>query len=320
MVDSSPAEGYATFSYPTLKEPTQTWYRVYGPLTPTTHALVLLHGGPGATSVYMTDLARFQTNHNQTVILYDQIGAGNSTHLREHRTDHDFWTVDLFVAELNNLLDHLKVSTFTILGHSWGGMFGAEYAIRQNSEDASRGLKRLIISNSPASMTLWVESCNYWREQLPKAINDTLTRCEDNEDYENPEYIAATIEFYKLHMCRKKNTDGKNPFPDNVMTMLHNIEADDTVYFSMNGPSEFRVIGNLKTWDVIDRLDKIRVPTLILNGEFDEARAVCVEPYKQGIKGSEWVTIEGTSHMGFVEELEKYCDLVVEWFGRNSVS
>lgn len=319
MSGIQPVEGYANFSYPTLKEPTRTWYRIYGPLTPSTHPIVLLHGGPGATSVYMTDLARFQTHFNQTVILYDQIGAGNSTHLRERRLDHTFWTVDLFIAELNNLLSHLKVNTFTILGHSWGGMFGAEYAIHQNPNDPSRGLKRLVISNSPASMELWVASCNEWRAQLPKEMNDTLVRCEAAQDYTDPEYLAVVTEFYKRHMCRRPNSNGKDLFPDNVMAMLANLDANDTVYLTMNGPSEFTVIGNLKQWSVIDRLDKVKVPTLIINGEFDEARAICVEPFKKGIEGSEWVTLEGTSHMGSVEETEKYCDVVMEWLGRNPV-
>lgn len=319
MADSQQVEGYADFTYPTLKEPTRTWYRIYGPLTPSTHPIVLLHGGPGMTSVYMTDLARFQTHFNQTVILYDQIGCGNSTHLRQRRLDNEFWTIELFIAELNNLLAHLKVTSFTILGHSWGGMFGAEYAIHQNPNDASRGLKRLVISNSPASMELWVKSCNEWRDLLPKEMNDAIKRCEEAQDYTNPEFLAATEKFYQLHMCRRANSNGKDPFPDHIMTMLANVEADDTVYFTMNGPSEFAVIGNLKPWTAIGRLDKIKVPTLAINGEFDEARGICVEPYKRDIEGAEWVTLEGTSHMGSVEEPEKYCDLVMEWLGRHPV-
>lgn len=319
MAETSSTEGYVTFSYPTLESPTQTWYQVYGPLTPTTHPIILLHGGPGASSAYLTDLAHFQTTHGQTVIRYDQIGCGKSTHLSHRRLDHKFWTVELFVAELNNLLSHLSITEFTILGHSWGGMFGAEYAIAQNQNDASRGLKRLIISNSPASMPLWVASCNEWRAVLPGDLNETLKRHEKTQDYANPEYIAATLEFYKLHMCRRPNVNGVDPFPDNVMAMMKNIEDDDTVYFTMNGPCEFEVIGNLKQWTVIGRLDRVRVPTLVISGELDEARAVCVEPYQAGIKGAEWKVLEGTSHIGFVEETERYCDFVWGWLQKHPV-
>lgn len=319
MTETESTEGYATFSYPTLETPAQTWYQIHGPLTPSTHPIVLLHGGPGATSVYLTDLIRFHTTYGQTVILYDQIGCGKSTHLRNRRLDHKFWTVDLFVAELNNLLSHLSITEFTILGHSWGGMFGSEYAIAQNQNDPSKGLKRLIISNSPASMRLWVESCNEWRAVLPGNLNDTLTRFEKAQDYSNPEFLAATDEFYKLHMCRRPNSNGTDPFPDNLMAMFRNIDEDDTVYFSMNGPSEFAVIGNLKEWTVIDRLNRVRVPTLVISGEFDEARAVCVEPFPAGIEGAEWKVLEGTSHCGFIEETERYCEFVWGWLEKHPV-
>ena len=38
----------------------------------------------------------------------------------------------------------------------------------------------------------------------------------------------------------------------------------------MNGPSEFTVTGTLKTWDVMDRLGEIGVPTLLVGGRYDE--------------------------------------------------
>ena len=38
----------------------------------------------------------------------------------------------------------------------------------------------------------------------------------------------------------------------------------------MNGPSEFTVTGTLKTWDIMDRLGEIAVPTLLVGGRYDE--------------------------------------------------
>src|SRR5580692_3492940 len=82
--------------------------------------LVVLHGGPGCTHDYLLSLADLATDGRQ-VIFYDQIGNGRSTHLPERGAD--FWTVDLFVAELDNLLDALglKDSGYHLLGQSWGG-------------------------------------------------------------------------------------------------------------------------------------------------------------------------------------------------------
>lgn len=81
--------------------------------------------------------------------MYDQLGCGRSTHLPHLRGDADFWTVGLFLRELENLLEKLGVEDYDLLGQSWGGMLGSEHAVHQ-----PKGLKKLIISNSPASMKL----------------------------------------------------------------------------------------------------------------------------------------------------------------------
>ncbi|OCT45511.1 hypothetical protein CLCR_01771 [Cladophialophora carrionii] len=50
-----------------------------------------------------------------------------------------------------------------------------------------KGLKRLIISNSPCSMKLWVESCNEWRKRLPEEVEKALQRHEKDKTYDDPE-------------------------------------------------------------------------------------------------------------------------------------
>jgi pimeloyl-ACP methyl ester carboxylesterase len=73
------------------------------------------------------------------------------------------------------------------------------------------------------------------------------------------------------------------------------------------------VTGSLKTWSIIDELHKIEVPTLILNGEHDEAQDSCVVPYFQHIQKAKWVVIEGASHMSHVEKRERSMRLVGEF-------
>jgi L-proline amide hydrolase len=105
------------------------WYRVTGDLTSPRAPLVVVHGGPGCTHDYVDsfkDLAR----DGRAVIHYDQIGNGRSTHLPDRGAA--FRTVDLFLAELDNLLAHLGIAgRYHLLGQSWGGMLGAEHAVRR---------------------------------------------------------------------------------------------------------------------------------------------------------------------------------------------
>lgn len=262
-------EGTVPFKHSSLPKPCATWFKLVGHLksSSTGRPLVVLHGGPGMAHNYLLSLSALSTEYNIPVVFYDQIGTGLSTHLREKRLDTSFWVPELFMAELNNLLDHLGIAdAFDLLGHSWGGMLGAQFAIRQHP-----GLKRLIISNSPASMPLWVESCDAWRAELPPDVQKTLQKHENDKTYTDPEYLRGVEEFYKRHLCRIY------PFPKDIIDSFAWVEKDDTVYMTMNGPSEFTVVGSLKNWSVVDQVKKITVPTLVLNAEYDEARDKCVQ-------------------------------------------
>ena len=154
-------------------------------------------------------------------------------------------------------------------------------------------------------MSLWLEAAADLRRQLPPDVQAALDEEEEKGDFEGERYRAAVAEFYKRFMCRVE------PFPaPEAAAAMKAIDDDPTVYLTMNGPSEFYVTGLLKTWTVTDRLPQIEVPTLVLNGRHDEAQDVCVVPYFENIPRVRWVTLERSSHMAFVEERERYMQLV----------
>ena len=70
------------------------------------------------------------------------------------------------------------------------------------------------------------------------------------------------------------------------------IERDPTVYHTMNGPSEFHVVGSIKDWQSNDRLPEIALPTLLVSGRYDEATPALQETLRDGIRGAEWVVFE----------------------------
>ena len=275
----------------------ETWDRISGDLGAGKPPVVILHGGPGVAHNYV-DSYKLLALQGRAVIHYDQIGCGNSTLLPEKGAD--FWTPQLFIDELENLVDHLGIRpAFHVLGQSWGGMLGAEYGVTR-----PKGLKSLTIANSPASMKLWVEEANRLRADMPVEIQDALNRHEKAGTTSDPEYQQATMAFYERHVCRVV------PFPPEVTETFEQVARNPTVYNVMNGPNEFFVIGTLKTWSIIDRLPAIEVPTLIISGRHDEATPATVQPYKDGIKGSRWEIFEHSSHMPHVEEKEKCMQVV----------
>jgi L-proline amide hydrolase len=164
-------------------------------------------------------------------------------------------------------------------------------------------MKSLIIANSPASMELWLAAANGLRAELPLDVQKTLTENEAAGTISSPEYEAATRVFYDRHVCRV-------PWPDYVARTFAAIEDDPTVYHTMNGPTEFHVVGTLKDWSIVDRLDQINRPTLLISGRYDEATPAAVQPYADRIADVRWTIFENSSHMPHVEEREPYMDLV----------
>jgi L-proline amide hydrolase len=275
----------------------ETWYRVTGDLSADLMPLVVVHGGPGCSHDYLLSLAEIARS-GRPVIHYDQLGGGRSTHRRD--APPEFWTVDLFLSELDNLLEYLGVADhYYLLGQSWGGMLGAEHAIRRPP-----GLRALILSNSPASMELWASEAKILRAELPPEIEAALDRHEAEGTIHDPEYLAATQAYYDLHVCRVI------PNPPEVVRTFEIMAEDSTVYNTMNGPNEFFCIGTLRDWSVVDRVDLITAPTLLLSGRHDEATSATVQPFFEGIHEVRWEIFEDSSHMPFVEEPERYRAMV----------
>ena len=222
------------------------------------------------------------------VIFYDQLGCGRSS-IPESKPE--MWTVDLYVDELNALREALALGRIHLLGQSWGGMLGMEYALTQ-----PRGLESLTLASSPASMIQWVEEANRLREDLPPDVQQTLLHHESAGTFDSPEYKAAMDVFYAQHVCRV------DPVPEYVRRTFDAIDRNREVYLTMNGPSEFHVIGTLKSWDIIPRLGEIRVPTLVTSGRYDEATPLIAGTVREGIPDARWVIFEENSHMPHTEE------------------
>ncbi len=90
----------------------ETWYRSIGDGLGV--PLLCLHGGPGSTHVGLTALEPLADERR--VVLYDQLGSGNSS----KPSDPSLWTVELFVAELAEVRAVLGLDRVHLLGHSLG--------------------------------------------------------------------------------------------------------------------------------------------------------------------------------------------------------
>jgi L-proline amide hydrolase len=105
-----------------------------------------------------------------------------------------------------------------------------------------------------------------------------------------------------------------------VTRTFERLAANPEVYHTMNGPSEFHVIGTIRDWTVVDRLGEIDVPTLVLSGRYDEATPAIMDVVHAGITGSERVTFDESSHMCHVEETERCLGVVSGFLERTEAT
>lgn len=218
-------EGTVDFKVAGLSEPCKTWYQIVGELDASKTPLIVVHGGPGACHDYLLPL--IDISPSVPLVFYDQIGNGRSTHLPDKNGDEEFWSVELFKDELDNLIRHLGLQErpIDVYGHSWGGMLVADWA---GSPSRAANLRRLVLASSLASMELWQTNLTVLRSKLPQDIQDTLKRGEEKKDFESPEYEAAVEVFYKRHLSLEQ------PWPSKeVQAALNWFAKDPTTYNTM---------------------------------------------------------------------------------------
>ncbi|PBK80642.1 proline-specific peptidase [Armillaria gallica] len=229
------------------------------------------------------------------VVFYDQLGNGQSTHLND--PPKDFWTPELFMDELDNLLDKLGIpDRFDLLGQSWGGMLAGQYAATR----APKGLRRLIILNAPASMELYQEGVDSLLDKFRPEFVAMLKKHEQEGTTTSKEYQEGTMTFMKKHVCTLDR------WPADVVTSFKAYMENPTVYNTMQGSSEFRVTGSLKTWSIVDILHKIAYPTLYISSPQDEVQEVAVMPWLSRVPKIEWAKLVNSSHLGMYEEKDRY--------------
>jgi proline-specific peptidase len=276
----------------------RVWYRIVGGGAEHEHIpLLTVHGGPGIPHDYVIDMAELASD-SRRVIFYDQLGCGRS----DQPNNPSLWTIERSVEEIGIVRRELGLDKVHLWGQSFGGLFSLEYALTQ-----PQGLVSLILASSTSSIPLWIVEANRLRESLPPDIQEILLRHEAAGTTGDPEYQQAMMVFYQRHVIRL------SPVPEHVQRAMDQVGQ---VYYTMNGPSEFHVIGVIKDWDRTTRLSEIRVPTLITSGRFDESTPRINEVLHNGIAGSEWALFEHSSHMAHVEERALYMPTIRSFIER----
>ena len=249
--------------------------------------LIALHGGPGGSHYLQRRL--LDLSNDRPVVVYDQLGGGRS----KAKSKHPKWSIALFVNELKALADHLGFETFHLAGSSWGCTLALEYYLRTRD----RRIRSLIFSSPMFSAPIWMKDARILLKKLPKKHQKVIRMCESVGATDSKVYKDAEMEFFRRFVFRG---DWSAP---NMKRSMKNFNP--AIYNYMWGSSEFNATGTLKNYDRIKDLKKIRVPTYLMCGQYDEATPKSCRSFQQRIPDAKFTVLKGCSHVS-TEERPRY--------------
>ena len=257
--------------------------------------LLLLNGGPGATHEYFECMENFLPQENIEFIYYDQLGCGNS----DDPKDTSMWDLDRYVEEVEQvrIALHLDKNNFYMLGHSWGGILAMQYALKYQNN-----LKGLIISNMMSSCPAYGKYAEeVLAKQLKPEVLDTIRSIEKRGDYSNPKYMELLMpNFYAEHICRLPLDQWPEPVNRSFAKM------NQSLYVTMQGPSEFGIAGKLTNWDVSKQLPQISVPTLTIGGKYDTMDPEHMKWMSTQVQNGSYLYCSKGSHMDMYDDQQTY--------------
>ncbi len=280
----------------------QTYYRIVGERKNNGKApLICLHGGPGSTHNYYEVLDNVADDDDRMIVMYDQIGCGNS-YLDGHP---ELWNQKVWLDELDALRKHLGLDECHIIGQSWGGMMQIAYAIDYKPQ----GIKSFIISSGHPSSSLWEREGLRRIKMMPQDMQDAINHALETGDFTGEAYDAAVAEYMDRYCnywlgedapecCKRPKKSGSESYVEGW------------------GPNEFAPTGTLKDFEYIDRLGEIKIPSLICSGISDLCSPLVAKTMADGIPNSKWILWERARHTCFVDRHDDYCVELIKWMNK----
>lgn len=257
--------------------------------------VLLLNGGPGATHEYFECFESFLPAEGIEFIYYDQLGCGNS----DDPKDVSMWDLPRYVEEVEQVRKALNLdkNNFYLLGHSWGGILAMEYTLKYQNN-----MKGLIISNMMSDAVAYGK---YADEVLAKQMDPTVLKelrsIEAKSDFSNPRYMELLMpNFYEKHILRLPTKNWPEPVQRSFAKM------NQSLYVTMQGPSEFGISGKLEKWNRQPDLKNINVPTLVIGSRYDTMNPKHMKEMSKSVKNGTYLFCPNGSHMAMYDDQEVY--------------
>lgn len=282
--------------------------------------VIFLHGGPGGYihSEIINQMKEVAQN-GYDVYLYDQIGSGLSDRLPKPK-DYSF---EKHLKDLSEIIKtHIKTEKVILIGHSFGGILATHFVANHADK-----IEKLILS-SPGDLQPYRTNADGTMSDMNKLyptppkyqFKTPIEVFEQTEkDFLQPRIVmsmlcALTFNFkwasdrefddYTNTMA-SKFTKGMVADPKNVK-----LEEGGAGGYS-HGFSNY--YGNLT--DIRNKLKLLNIPTLVLQGQYDQGEYSSVYEYADLLKG-EYKFIENAGHIIWWDKPMEYKKSIILFIER----
>ncbi len=270
--------------------------------------LLLLNGGPGMSHEYFECMESFLPKEGIEFIYYDQLGTGFS----DNPNDTTMWDLPRYVEEVEQVRKALNLdkNNFYLLGHSWGGILGMQYALKYQEN-----MKGLIVSNMMASCPKYGEYSKVLEKQMNPEVLKTVKELEAKKDYTNPKYMELLMSnFYNQHILRLPVKD----WPEPVTRSMGRL--NQSLYITMQGPSELGISGKLTNWDVSKELKNIKIPTLVIGAKHDTMDPEYMKWMVTQFSKGTYLYCANGSHMSLYDDQQTYMNGLIDFLKKSNTN
>lgn len=227
------------------------------------------------------------------LIMHDPRGTKRSTATQK------VYTINQMANDVVALLDHLKVPSAHLLGHSMGGRIALELTLNFPGR-----VKSLIMAASGSG-------------QVPRPGADCIPGL--------PHWLVIGLvekgfeKFLRDEYCESDTfftQDYRDRHPERVeeffqLARATHAELSEYIHLSIARHN----------WEATHRLGDVKCPTLVLIGNHDRARSnhlVQAEALIKGIPGAELNVLDGQSHGFFWQAPEETNEVILGWVKKHS--
>jgi proline iminopeptidase len=270
--------------------------RIYFKTLGTGCPLLLLHGGPGADHSdflpYLEPLAR-----SYQLVLVDERGSGRSERLADTRR----YTLQQMVRDMEHLRAHLRLKRWVVLGHSFGGILAQAYAVRHPERLA--GLVLAGTASSARSVDADFRRIRRAASSVLRARLDAHERAgifQPNGQYTRA-YAGFSARALSPYMYAQQPPARLRKPPPPGMEVLREMWVRR---------SDFRIDGNLKGFDFLRQLSRVKAPSLVVIGDRDLVSTVSAESTRAALPRATLVVMADCAHMMFVDQTVRFNHLL----------